>query len=168
MVTIRRASYPADRAALEALFAAYLADLFDRAPQMRAAVASKYPPASVPALVEGFARLHLAPRGELLIAERDGLPVGCGMMRELEPGIVEIQRVYVAPEARGLGLGRDLTLRLMDTARADGQRLVRLDTGPELSEAIALYTALGFTRRGAYRRNTPELEETLIYFERAL
>lgn len=166
--TLRRAAYPVDKPLLETLFAEYLQSLFETAPHHRAALELKYPASKVPALVRGYAAEHLTPKGELLVAELDGTAVAIAMMRELEPGVVEIQRVYVRPSARGHGLGRRLTQALMDKARSDGQHTARLDTGPEFTTAIALYESMGFTRRDAYRSNAAELEEFLIYFERKL
>ena len=166
--TLRRARYPEDAAALEGLFAEYLESLFSRAPQHRAAIETKYPADQVPALMQGYAAEHLTPTGELLLAEIGSTPVGMAMLRQLEAGVVEIQRVYVKLLARGHGLGRRLTLALIDKARADGQHTVRLDTGSEFTEAIALYEGMGFQRRDAYRGNTAELEDILIYFERKL
>jgi len=162
---IRRAEFPADTAAVETLFAAYLNFLFERAPDEKPGIISKYDPAKIPELVRGFASLHARPKGELLLARLDDSPVGCAMMRQLEPGIVEVQRVFVQPHARGHGFGKKLTLRLMDQARADGQKTMRLDTGKVLVEAIGLYRALGFKQRPAYHANNVELADVLVYFE---
>lgn len=167
-LTIRHAAFPADTATLETLFGRFLQDLFARMPEHRAAMARKYDPARIPEQVADFARLHAPPKGALLIADLDGVPVGCAMMRELQPGIVEIQRVFVMREARGHGAGRALTLALMDRARRDGQTRVRLDTSDRMTEAVGLYRSLGFETRSAYHANTPELAGLLTYFERTL
>ncbi|MFQ5622385.1 MAG: GNAT family N-acetyltransferase [Paracoccaceae bacterium] len=164
-IDLKRAVFPDDAAVLQRLFRGYLEFLFERAPEQRSAVESKYDPARIPQLVEDFARIHARPKGELLIAWLDGEAVGCAMMRELEPGIVEIQRVFVAPVARGLGLGKALTLALVEQARADGQSTMRLDTGAKLREAVGLYTSLGFRERSAYHNDTPALDDILCFFE---
>jgi ribosomal protein S18 acetylase RimI-like enzyme len=85
-----------------------------------------------------------APRGLLLIAWLRGEPVGCGALR-LHDGAAEIKRMWVAPNARGLGLGRRLITELEARAREHGVRLLRLDTNHSLTEAIALYHSAGYT-----------------------
>src|SRR6201996_7149419 len=76
----------------------------------------------------------VSPRGTFLVAMSDGLPIGCvGLKGGGE--FAEVKRLWVAPSARGLGLGR----RLMDTvesaARDIGITILRLDTNSALPEA---------------------------------
>jgi ribosomal protein S18 acetylase RimI-like enzyme len=52
--------------------------------------------------------------------------------------------MWVAPDARGLGLGRRLLAELERHAREAGVRTLRLDTNRALTEAIELYRAAGF------------------------
>ncbi len=83
------------------------------------------------------------PRGLTLVAYRDGTPIGCGALKEAA-GPPEIKRVWVSPDARGLGLGRRLMRALESAARDAGSEQVRLDTNRELTEAIAMYRATGY------------------------
>jgi len=85
------------------------------------------------------------PRGLLLIASLRGEPVGCGALRLHDDRWAEIKRMWVAPNARGLGLGRRLLTELEAQARDDGVRLLRLDTNHSLTEAIELYRSSGYT-----------------------
>ena len=95
----------------------------------------------------------LPPRGRLLIARLDGAPVGCGAIRELAPGALEIKRMWVAPSARGLGIGRDLLEALERIARRRRARLIRLDTHATLNEALRLYCKAGYRRIARYNDN---------------
>lgn len=92
----------------------------------------------------------LAPRSAFLVARRDGLAVGCGALRQLQPEIGEIKRMYVAPEARGLGISRLLLTRLEALAREFGYAWLWLETGTKQPEAMGLYASCGFQRRESY------------------
>ena len=77
----------------------------------------------------------------LLVARLRDEPIGCGALK-LETG--DIKRMWVAPGARGLGVGRRLLAELEACARAHGLREVRLETNGSLTEAIALYRSSGY------------------------
>jgi DNA-binding MarR family transcriptional regulator/GNAT superfamily N-acetyltransferase len=87
---------------------------------------------------------YAAPHGCLLLARLFGRPVGCGALRTFAPGIGEIKRMWIAPQARGMGLGRRLLQELERIARSHGLRRVRLDTNGTLAEALALYRSSGY------------------------
>jgi DNA-binding MarR family transcriptional regulator/predicted N-acetyltransferase YhbS len=84
------------------------------------------------------------PRGLILIARLDGEPVGCGVLWHHGGGVADAKRMWVAPRARGLGLGRRLLAELERHAREAGVRTLRLDTNRALTEAIGLYRAAGY------------------------
>ncbi|MGC1281546.1 MAG: GNAT family N-acetyltransferase [Streptosporangiaceae bacterium] len=84
------------------------------------------------------------PAGLLLVATLHGEPVGCGALK-FHPGApTEIKRMWVAPDARGLGLGRRLLASLEERAADAGASCVRLETNGSLTEAIALYRSAGY------------------------
>ena len=74
----------------------------------------------------------------------DGEPVGCGAVQTIAPGIGEIKRVWTSPEARRLGVARQLLRALEEGARERGFSTVRLDTNRALAEARAFYLREGF------------------------
>lgn len=85
------------------------------------------------------------PDGCFLVARLDDKPVGCaGICRCEGEQTAELRRMYVAPEARRLGIARTLMNELEETARRLGYETLRLETGPEQPEAIRLYEAGGF------------------------
>jgi GNAT superfamily N-acetyltransferase len=95
---------------------------------------------------------YATPDGELLLArDRDGAPLGCVGLRAIEPGgCCEMKRLYVAPDARGLGLGKALIVAIIREAERIGYREMRLDTLPTMAEAISLYEQAGFRPIEAY------------------
>lgn len=105
--------------------------------------------------LDGAAGLRelLPPRGALLIARLFGEPVGCGGLRILEPRVGEIKRMWIAPGARGLGIGRRLLEALERIARRRRLRVVRLDTNESLKEALQLYRSSGYREIGPYNDN---------------
>jgi DNA-binding MarR family transcriptional regulator/GNAT superfamily N-acetyltransferase len=98
------------------------------------------------------ASLHelVPPAGALLVARLRGKPVGCGAVK-FHPGApAELKRMWVAPEARGFGLGRRLLLELERRAREGGATTVRLETNRALKEAIRLYRSSGYREVAAF------------------
>jgi GNAT superfamily N-acetyltransferase len=90
------------------------------------------------------------PAGLFLVAEVDGLAAGCGAWRVHAAGVVEVKRVYVAPAFRRRGLAQLLMAELERTAAAAGHRAVVLNSGDRQPEALALYTALGYSPVAGY------------------
>lgn len=102
------------------------------------------------------------PRGIYLMAYADdGRPVATGGWRTQNrndegyaDGDAEIKRMYVVPEARGLGLARRILAALEDDARAAGRTRMVLETGTMQPEAIGLYSSSGYElteKFGLYR-----------------
>jgi GNAT superfamily N-acetyltransferase len=89
-------------------------------------------------------------KGAFVVARHGGRPVGCGAVRSLTAEIAELKRMYVAPEARGRGLGARLVAALEEEARRLGVRRLVLETGDRQLAAIALYTRAGFARIPAF------------------
>lgn len=106
-----------------------------------------------PAERAGLPGPYAPPLGAALLARGVGdAPLGCVALWPLEPGTAEIKRLFVAPAARGTGLGRALALAVLEAARAAGHRRVVLDTLPEMAAAQRLYRALGFAECPPYGR----------------
>jgi DNA-binding MarR family transcriptional regulator/GNAT superfamily N-acetyltransferase len=96
------------------------------------------------------------PAGLLFVAHLHGKPVGCGALKfhtdRPDPldTWAELKRMWVAPQARGLGLGRRLLFELERRAREYGVTVLRLETNRALTEAIILYRASGYAEVDAF------------------
>lgn len=103
--------------------------------------------------LEQLAQTYAAPDGAFLIATVDDEPAGCVGLRRFADGAAEVKRLYVAPSARGLRLGRQLAQAIVAQARALGYARLLLDTLPSMTAAQALYRSLGFRPIPPYRFN---------------
>lgn len=92
-----------------------------------------------------------------MVGRQGGAARGCGAIVSFgDEGWAEIKRMWVAPEARGLGLGRRLLSELEQVAQWKGARLVRLETGVAQPEALGLYRSCGYIERGPFGAYRPD------------
>lgn len=106
-----------------------------------------------PAMAEGVSNMAaLSARGEIVVAEDDGRVAG-GVVYVppqgeradfFEPDWALIRMLVVAPEFRGLGLGRRLTEECLARARRDGAARIALHTTSIMSVALPMYRRMGF------------------------
>ena len=90
------------------------------------------------------------PAGALVVARVRGRPIACGAIK-FHPGApAELKRMWVAPDARGIGLGRRLMQELERLARDAGVEVLRLETNSALGEAIGLYRSSGYREVEAF------------------
>jgi ribosomal protein S18 acetylase RimI-like enzyme len=99
---------------------------------------------------------YAPPEGRLLLATSEEQPAGCVGLRQLEPGLCEMKRLYVRPQYRGKGLGAQLLRAVIAEARALGYAAMRLDTLPSMQAAIGMYRELGFQPIAPYYWNPVE------------
>ena len=98
------------------------------------------PARSLAPTLEGFE----PPQGIFIVMRLHGAPVGCGGFKRDASGAAYIKRMWIAPETRGLGLGKRLLRELENRARNLGYRMVRLETQKSLTEAQQLYRSSGY------------------------
>jgi GNAT superfamily N-acetyltransferase len=84
------------------------------------------------------------PAGQFFVIYLRGEPIGCGAVKHNPGAPTEIKRMWIAPAARGLGLGRRLLEHLEACALASGVRVARIETSADLTEALALYRSTGW------------------------
>ena len=99
---------------------------------------------------------YATPKGRLLLAFYDSDPAGCVALRRFSDEICEMKRLFARPHRRGLGIGKALTMKVIEEAREIGYSRMRLDTVPAMQTAIALYVSLGFREIEPYRYNPIE------------
>ena len=76
--------------------------------------------------------------------------MGCGGIKLPAGALAEIERLWVFPRVRGLGLARRLLAELEERAVRHGSDLVRLDTNRALEAATRLYRNSGYTEVPAF------------------
>src|SRR5215470_1962806 len=90
------------------------------------------------------------PSGMLVIARLRGRAIGCGALKFHEGKPAELKRMWLAPDARGLGMGRRLLGVLEHHARQAGVTVLQLETNRALTDAIALYRRSGYIEVSAF------------------
>jgi ribosomal protein S18 acetylase RimI-like enzyme len=90
------------------------------------------------------------PAGVFLLATLRGDPTGCGALKFHGDEPTELKRMWVAPTARGLGVGRRLLGELERRAVERGGDTIRLETNGALIEAIAMYRSAGYREVGSF------------------
>lgn len=79
-----------------------------------------------------------------VVEDAEGRLVGTVGLYATDVHSFELRKMYLAPAARGRGLGKWLLARSVRMARSKGAKRVTLETASALTEAIALYRAFGF------------------------
>jgi putative acetyltransferase len=100
---------------------------------------------------------YAPPSGRLLLAREADELAGCIALRQIEPGVSEIKRLFLRQEFRGQGLGRVLVEAIIEEARKIGYTRIRLDTLPDkMEKAVSLYRSIGFQEIAPYYENPVE------------
>jgi len=124
--------------------------------------------------LEAMHRAALEEPGRLvLVAVREGEVVGMAHLAPAgsanAPHRAEVQRVAVARQARGTGVGRELMAAVEEAALERGLTLLWLTTH-EGSDACAFYEAVGYTKLGVMPGYSLRPDGTLspgaFYFKR--
>ena len=97
----------------------------------------------------------------------DGVLRGCGGLLVTDQGYGEIKRIYVSPDARGLGLARTILEYLETEARSLGLVSLKLETGIHQPEALGLFVVCGFTECGQFG-DYPANDPNSVFYEKRI
>ena len=91
------------------------------------------------------------------VAEENGAILGGGGIyptANLPEGTCELVKLYLAPAARGKGIGKLLMEQCFAAAKDLGYKKIYLETMPELNIAVPMYEKMGFTYLNARQGNS--------------
>ena len=103
-----------------------------------------------------------SPDGGVFLAMVNDKAVAVAGIKRFNDKECEVKRMYVQPASRGLGIGKLLLTKCIETAKRLNYDAIKLDTIDSMKSAIKLYTDNGFVEIHAYRHNT---HEEARYFE---
>lgn len=81
-----------------------------------------------------------------LVASMHGKVVGGGGIAPFNGSldICELRKLFLLPESRGLGIGKNILQECLDYAKSKGYKKCYLDSIVNMKSAIALYESFGF------------------------
>ena len=80
----------------------------------------------------------------VIVAYEEDKAVACGAIKEYEPGVMEVKRMYTSPESRGKGIAGKILAELEAWAVELNYHKCILETGKTQVSAIHLYKKSGY------------------------
>jgi putative acetyltransferase len=102
----------------------------------------------------------------VVVANNDGVPIGCGAIKEYSKDVMEVKRMFVPEEQRGKGIATLILKELENWTAELGFRKCILETGHKQPEAIGLYRKNDYVQIPNYGQY--EGIENSICFEKEL
>jgi GNAT superfamily N-acetyltransferase len=81
-----------------------------------------------------------------LVAEVEGEPIGSAILTPYGEAEIKLSKLFLKPEFRGLGLGKEMLRRAEAEASERGYRRISLGTRALYVEAVRLYERSGWLR----------------------
>lgn len=91
-----------------------------------------------------FAQFNQIYIENVVVYYENGIALGCGAFKELEPKVAEIKRMFVLPEGREKGIATKVLYELENWTKELNYNSCVLETSQKLKNAIALYTKFGY------------------------
>lgn len=79
----------------------------------------------------------------IVVTENDQA-IACGAIKEIEPGVMEVKRMYTLPVVRGKGIASRVLTGLENWAAELGYTRCVLETGRRMTDAVSLYQRRGY------------------------
>ncbi|MCX6396822.1 MAG: GNAT family N-acetyltransferase [Propionibacteriales bacterium] len=97
-------------------------------------------------------------------AREDGILLGCGALREVDPTHAEIKSMRTTAAARGRGVAAAVLARMTEVARERGCARLSLETGVEeyFESARRLYLRHGFTASEPFGDYRPDRHSVFL------
>ena len=89
-------------------------------------------------------KFSLSDGGQIWVAELNSKVVGIVRLTPKDPGVSELQMLYVVPHCRKIGIGKKLLTELTAYAKRKEMEKIMLDTSSPRTSAIRLYEKHGF------------------------
>jgi ribosomal protein S18 acetylase RimI-like enzyme len=165
MIDITDASTPIQLDAVRELMRSFIAWHRERHVQDRQLIDEYFDAAAFDEELRTLPGQYSPPRGGLLLATMQQQAAGCVALRPIDDEYCEMKRMFVYPRFHGQGAGLALATRLIESARAAGYRAMRLDTSVRQTEAIGLYSRLGFRIIDSYYELPQKMRDWLVFME---
>ena len=114
-----------------------------------------------------------ANNGDIYSLKLDNQVVGMGALKRVDESTIEMCRLHVCPNLKGMGLGKKISLALIEFAKEKGYKKVNLHVTKTQKEAIGLYVKLGFyeykpSKLCKVEHKGKTLEFNTLYMERPI
>jgi len=123
----------------------FVAGLMQDHPEFHSVIQTYFEPVKREETLTALPSLHARPSGAMVMARMGGKPVGCIMYHQMAPGVAEVKRLFVSPDARRGRVAPQLLSAMIEYARKDGYGELCLDTARFMKPAIVFYRSQGFT-----------------------
>ena len=87
-------------------------------------------------------------RGECFVAENDNQTIGVYVLLPTRPGTVELVNIAVKENLHNRGIGKQLVIHAIQTAKSRGYKTIEVGTGNSSIGQLALYQKCGFRITG--------------------
>lgn len=103
--------------------------------------------------MDDYQKVYEDNRGLFLVVTDEGKVIGTGAVKKLDEGIAELKRLWLLEEYHGQGIGYQVMIKLLQFARENGYRSLRLQTTDLQTRAIKFYKKLGFYEIESYYKS---------------
>jgi putative acetyltransferase len=110
----------------------------------------------------------LEPGGQIFMAVRSGVCIGCCALIAMGPGEYELAKMAVTPAERRNGIGRRLIAAAIAKAERLGATRLYLETNRTLTGAILLYESMGFHHLPPARVKPSHYARANVFMERMM